>query len=56
MKKSEQLRIAQLAVLRYTGTPDAEKLVILRTLQAAEDLEKMLERREAEKEAAHESV
>lgn len=50
MKKSEQFRIAQLAVLRYTGTPDAEKLVILRTLQEAEDLEKYREQRREEQE------
>lgn len=52
MKKSEHFRIAQLAVLRYTGAADAEKLLILRTLQTAEDLEKLMEQREAEKEAS----
>lgn len=49
MKKSEQYKMAQLAVLA-SHIPDRDKLEIVKTLMANEDLAIWSEKAEAEKE------
>lgn len=48
MKKSEQYRRAQMAILRAPDLIDAQKLEILATLMADESLAKWSEEKEAE--------
>ena len=50
MRKSEQYRIAQLAVLGNGTILNSTKLEIIKTLQNDEDMALLVEKRESEKE------
>lgn len=52
MKKSEQYRAAQLAVIECSYISSEAKREIVHTLMGDEELEKFREQRDAEKEAA----
>lgn len=54
MKKSDHYRLAQIAVLAYTGADLDEKLEVLQSLIANEQLELFLESKA--KEGNHEAV